>query len=96
MPRSQQLVPAFRALTARALRASLVGASLLTLACSTQEDAPLNPNNFSLEDISAARERTEREHGSERGPSGTAAFGLVKGTYRNSVDILGVQFGYRF
>jgi ricin-type beta-trefoil lectin protein/Big-like domain-containing protein len=55
LPRSQLLVPAFRPLIARALRASLLGASLLSLACSSQEDAPLNPNNFSLGEI-AARE----------------------------------------
>ena len=58
MPYSQQLVPAFRFLTARALRASLLGAALLSLACSSdQKEAPLNPINFSLDEI-AALERT--------------------------------------
>jgi len=50
-----QLVPAFRRLIARALRVSLLGASLLSLACSSEEHAPLNPNNFSLDEI-AVRE----------------------------------------
>jgi hypothetical protein len=83
LPRSQQLVPALRALIARATRASLLGASLLTLACSTQEDAPLNPNSFSLGEITA-RERAgerggERAAGVERSP-GAVATGLVLNT----------------
>ncbi|MGH7695439.1 MAG: ricin-type beta-trefoil lectin domain protein, partial [Gemmatimonadaceae bacterium] len=69
MPYSQQLVPAFRALIARALRASLLGANLLSLACSNQEEAPLNPTDFSLGEIAAL----------ERSP-GAVATGLVPNT----------------
>ena len=45
---------AFSALTARGLRAAILGASLISLACSTQHAAPLNPTNFSLGDFEAA------------------------------------------
>ncbi len=46
--------PAFSALTARGLRAAILGASLISLACSTQHAAPLNPTDFSLGDFEAA------------------------------------------
>ncbi len=69
MARLQQFVPAFRPLIARALRVCLVGASLLSLACSTQEDAPLNPNSFSIDEVAAL----------ERSP-GNVAMGLVPNT----------------
>ncbi len=50
MPRSTH-APAFSALTARGLRAALLGASLVSLACSTQHAAPLNPTDFALGDF---------------------------------------------
>ncbi|HEY7568854.1 MAG TPA: ricin-type beta-trefoil lectin domain protein [Gemmatimonadaceae bacterium] len=77
MPRSQQLVPAFRALIARALRASLLGASLFSIACSSQDDAPLNPNNFSLEEVAAKKDRGV--DAMDRAP-GAAAPGLLPNT----------------